>query len=62
MNRLILKKDTVPNIYPANVNMTSPLLITSATVSASMRPVVQKRKAHRLYPDTQTIPNIGLIH
>ena len=41
--KLILKKDTIPSVYPVNVNMTRPLPITSATVSEPLRPVFRKK-------------------
>jgi len=37
--RLILKKDAVPTVYPANINITHPAPITIATVSTPVRPV-----------------------
>jgi len=46
--KLVLKKDAVPTIYPANVKMTRPPPITSTTVTAPMRTVVRKREAHRV--------------
>jgi len=52
--KTILKKETIPTVYGANVNMTHPPPITSARVSVSMRPVIQKREVHRVYPETQT--------
>ena len=59
--KLISKKDAVCTKYSANVNMTGPPPITSATVSAPVKPVVWKTKAQRIYSVTQTNPKIDAV-
>ena len=62
VEKLILKKNTIPAVHPPNINITNTPLITSSTLSVPVRPVVQKSGAHRVYPEIKTDSNIRAMH